>query len=116
MIFLIVSSILMLVVKRNKETFYIFGMSISLTILITGIMLYIAKKGEISKELQNFYFFKSVIKTYVQYFYITTITLGFIVAIGRYSFPVFLVLLAIHYSGFAWLKKNKLINYFIFFP
>lgn len=116
MIFLIVSSILMLVVKRNKETFYIFGMSISLTILIIGIMLYIAKKGGISKELQDFYFFNSVIKTYAQYFYITTSTLGFIVAIGRYSFPVFLVLLAIHYSGFEWLKKNKFINYFIFFP
>src|SRR5699024_4948594 len=116
MIFLIVSSILMLVVKRNKETFYIFGWSISLTILIIGIMLYIANKGGISKDLQDFYFFNSVIKKYAQYFYLTTSTLWFIVAIGMYSFPVFLVLLAIHYSGFEWLKKNKLINYFIFFP
>ncbi|HLQ97956.1 MAG TPA: HAMP domain-containing sensor histidine kinase [Candidatus Dormibacteraeota bacterium] len=107
MIFLIISSILVLIVKRNKETFYIFSMSISLTLLIIGIMLYIAKKGGISSKLQDFYFFNTVIKTYVQYFYITLDTLGYLVAVGRYLFPLFLLLLAIHYSNTAWLNKSK---------
>lgn len=57
-------------------------MSISLTLLIIGIMLYIAKKGGISSKLQDFYFFNTVIKTYVQYFYITLDALGYLVAVG----------------------------------
>lgn len=117
MLFLIVSSILVLLVKRNRETFYIFGMCISLAILITGIMLYIAKKGGISESLQEFYFFNPVIKSYAQYFYITLDALGYTVAIGRYIFPLFLLLLAIHYSGEAWLKRrSKFIVMLVFLP
>lgn len=114
MLFLIIFSILVLVVKRNKETFYIFSMCLSLAILITGIMLYIAKKGGISDRLQDFYFFNPVIKSYAQYFYITIDALGYMVAIGRYIFPLFLLLLAIHYSGIIWLKRSKFIAVFVF--
>lgn len=116
MLFLIVSSILVLLVKRNKETFYIFGMCLSLAVLITGIMLYIAKKGGISNKLQDFYFFNPVIKSYAQYFYITLDTLGYMVAIGRYMFPLLLLLLALHYSGAVSLKRSKIIVKLTFVP
>lgn len=116
MLFLIVSSILVLLVKRNKETFYIFTMCSSLAVLLIGIMLYIAKKGGISGKLQDFYFFNPVIKSYAQYFYITLDALGYLVAVGRYIFPLFLLLLAIHYSEIEWLKRNRLIVKLIFIP
>src|SRR5699024_6921889 len=116
MLFLIVSSILVLLVKRNKETSYIFCMCISVAVLIIGNMLYIAKKGGISDKLQNFYFFSPVIKSYAQYFLITLDSLGYMVAIGRYLFPIFLLLLAIHYSGIEWINRNKVIRKLILLP
>ncbi|WHX26345.1 ATP-binding protein [Virgibacillus halodenitrificans] len=116
MLFLILISILVLIVKRNKETFYIFGMCSSLAVLLIGIMLYIAKKGGISEKLQDFYFFNPVIKSYAQYFYITLDTLGYMVAIGRYIFPLFLLLLAMHYSEQAFIKRNKWVVKLAFLP
>lgn len=79
-------------------------------------MFYIAKKGGISTNLQDFYFFNPVIKSYAQYFYITLNTLGFMVAIGRYLFPPFLLLLAIHYSNVLWLKRIRYLTVFVMLP
>jgi signal transduction histidine kinase len=106
MIFLIFSSITVLIVKRNKETFYLFGMCISLAIMLSGISLYIAKKGGISRELQDFFFLTIEIKTRIQYFLITLDQLGFTIAVGRYLFPMFLLLLGLHYSMIPWLRRN----------
>ncbi|QKE76177.1 HAMP domain-containing histidine kinase (plasmid) [Arthrobacter citreus] len=106
MIFLTISSIMVLIVKRNKELFYIFGMCISLAIMLSGILLYIAKKGGISRELQNFFYFNSDLKLKIQYFQITLDQLGLTIAIGRYLFPLFLALIAFHYSLIPWLQRN----------
>ncbi|MCH6267204.1 sensor histidine kinase [Neobacillus citreus] len=106
MMFLIIASILVVIVKRNKESFYLFGMCISLAIMLTGILLYIAKKGGISRELQTFFFFNNGIKMWIQYFQITLDHLGLMIAIGRSLFPLFLLLLAFHYSMPPWLARN----------
>lgn len=66
--------------------------------------------------MQDFYFFNPVIKSYTQYFYITLDALGYMVAIGRYIFPLFLLVLAIHYSEIACLKRNKFISKLVFIP
>lgn len=106
MLFLITSSILVLIVKRNKETFYIFGMCMSLAIMLSGILLYISKKGGISSDLQEFFFFSIQIKTRVQYTLITLDNLGYTIAIGRYLFPLFFLLLSLHYSMIPWIQRN----------
>jgi len=113
MVFLLVSSILVLIVKRNKETFYIFGMCISLAIMLSGILLYIAKKGGISQTLQHFFFFSSEIKIKLQFFLITLDELGFMIAIGRYLFPLFLVLFAFQYSQVIFIRMYSYRRKFI---
>src|SRR5690625_608 len=101
--FLIIASVIVLFVKRNKETFYLFAMCISLAFMLIGTLIYIAKKGGISKELQNFFFINSYIKIKAQYLLIRLERLGFIIALGRYLFPMFLLLLALHYSMNHWI-------------
>lgn len=113
---LLISSILVLIAKRNKETFYIFSMCISLAVLFTGLMIYIAKKGGISNELQTFFFIHAVIKEYFQYFLITLDNLGFMVAIGRILFPFFVLLLAMHYTVFPWLLRHKWLKKYVILP
>lgn len=106
MLFLFLSSILVLILKRNRETFYIFGMCMSLAIMFSGILLYIAKKGGISRELQEFLFLNLEIKMHIQYFLIDVYDMGYIIAIGRHLFPMFLLFLAFHFSMIPWLQRN----------
>lgn len=116
MAFLIISSILVLIAKRSKETLYIFGMCISLAILLSGVFLYIAKKGGISQELQHFFYFSSSIRIYFQYALITLNQLAYIVAIGRFLFPLFLLLMALHYAVIPWLKRNSWLRKLVLLP
>mgnify|MGYP001944028194 CR=1 FL=1 len=97
---------MVLLVKRNKESLYIFGMCISLVIMLSGILLYIAKKGGISNELQDFFFFNVEVKSRIQYFLITLDHLGYTIAIGRTLFPLFLLNLALHYSKIPWIQRS----------
>ncbi len=113
-ILLLIVSSMVLVVKRNYETLYLFGMSISLFLMLNGLFIYIAKKGGISRELQNFLYVNQDIKTNIQYLLITLDSLGYIVAIGRYLFPLFLLLLAIHYSMIPWVRRSLWVRRLIF--
>ncbi len=106
-IFLVIVSILVLVTKRNRETFYLTGMCLSLAVMLTGILIYIAKKGGISRELNEFFFLSLDIKVKIQYLLILLDQLGYIVAVGRYLFPLFLLLLALNYSMLPWVRKNR---------
>lgn len=106
MLFLIIASILVLILKRNMETFYLLGMCLSLTTMLSGVLIYIAKKGGITQELQRFFYFTINLKTKIQYYEITLDHLGFIIALGRYLFPMFLLLMALHYSVVPWIRRN----------
>lgn len=44
---LVIASILVLCVKKNKESLYLFCLSLSLMLEIVGVMIFIAKKGGI---------------------------------------------------------------------
>lgn len=126
MFILIIASITLLIVKRNQETFYLFGMCLSLALMLTGILIYISKKGGISKEFQQFLFLSTDIKVKIQYILITLDSLGYMIAIGRYLFPLFLILLALHYSMIPYIRRHKwtiritfilpLFSLFIYYP
>ncbi len=105
-VFLVIVSVLVLISRRNKESFYLSGMCLSLAIMLTGILIYIAKKGGISRDLNQFFFLSFELKTKIQYLLILLDQLGYIVAIGRYLFPLFLMLLAIHYSMIPWIRER----------
>lgn len=106
-LFLIIVSILACISRRNKESLYLAGMCLSLAIMLTGILIYIAKKGGISRELNDFFFLSLDIKMKIQYLLILLDQLGYIVAIGRYLFPLFLMLLSLHYCMIPWVREKQ---------
>lgn len=106
-VFLFIISAVAWISKRNKETFYISGMCLSLAVMLIGILIYIAKKGGISRELNAFFFLSIAIKTKIQYLLILLDDLGYIIAIGRYIFPLFLMLFALYHSMIPWIRESQ---------
>ncbi len=105
---LLVGSLLVLLVKKNWETLLLVGLCLSLTVYFVGLMIFIAKKGGLSQEVMDFLFFSRSIRTWVQYRFITLGQLGYIVSLGRYLFPLFLLALAFQYSMLSALRQAPL--------
>lgn len=103
---LVIASVLILFLKKSKESIYLFGLCLSLMLEICGVMVFIAKKGGISSEIIQFLYFSKVIKNKIQYFLITLNQMGFLIALGRTLFPLFLIELAISYSMIPFIRKN----------
>ncbi len=107
---LVLASVLILCVKRSRESFFLCGLSLSLLLEITGVMIFIAKKGGISPEVVQFLYFSRSIQQKVQFFLITFNQMGYLVALGRILFPYFLMRLALHYTMIPALRKNPRIS------
>ena len=103
---LLVAAVFTLLTKKNRESLYLLGMCCSLMVQFTGILIFIAKKGGYSKSIINFLFFSQALRNKLQYMFITLDTLGYIIAIGRYLFPLFLVESALQYSMADWLRRH----------
>ncbi len=106
MLFLIVAVAVILVIRRNKETAYLLLLCLSLAFHLFGIMLYIAKKGGINRDLQSFLFLSDKIKVILQYYLITLDKLGIIISVGRVLFPTILLLIALDFSMIPWIRDN----------
>ena len=107
---LVIASVLVLCVKKNKESLYLFCLSLSLMLEIVGVMIFIAKKGGISQEVARFLYFSKDIQLKLQYLLITFNQMGYLITLGRTLFPFFLMLIALHYSMIPFIKKNTWIS------
>ena len=107
---LVIASVWIFCVKRTRESMYLLGLCLSLMLEICGVMIFIAKKGGISTEVMYFFFFSNGIKAKIQYMLITLNQLGYIVALGRTLYPLFLVELAMSYSMINVIRKNTWIS------
>lgn len=87
---LLVASVFVLLMKKNRESLYLLGMCCSLMVQFSGILIFIAKKGGYSKSIIGFLFFSQRLRNKLQYLFITLDTLGYVIAVGRYLFPLFL--------------------------
>lgn len=114
--FLMIGSVLVLCVKKSRESRYLLGMCISLLVQFTGILLFIAKKGGFPPEILRFLYGSLAFKTRVQYWYITLNAMGYLIALGRSLFPLFLMQMALHYSMVPVLRRNPAIKWAICLP
>src|SRR5699024_4454133 len=104
-------------VKRSQETLYVFSTCISLAVFLFGIGMYIAKKGGVPESLLNFFYINSEIKKYFQYFLISLDSLGYIIALGKMLFPLFVLLLSLNLSNvFGSSKRNWKYLFLFIFP
>ena len=107
---LVIASVWIFFVKRTRESMFLLGLCLSLMLEICGVMIFIAKKGGISTEVMYFFYFSNGIKAKIQYMLITLNQLGYIVALGRTLYPLFLVELAMSYSMISVIRKNAWIS------
>lgn len=107
---LLVGSLLVLVSKKNRESLLLSGMCLSLTLFLAGVMILIAKKGGISRELEVFLFFSHSLRLWIQYRFITLGQLGYLIAIGRHLFPLFLLEMAMCYSMLPAVRKHPMLR------
>lgn len=114
MILLTMISFVIMIYKRNRESFYIFMMCLTLAIFIIAELIYIVKKGGISQQTISFYYLTNEIKVRLQYLMILLKNLGFLLAVGRFLFPLYLILLALNYSAIPFIKRNYWIKYLFY--
>lgn len=110
---LLVASVLVLLVKKSRESVFLLGMCLSLLVQCIGLMTFIAKKGGLSTDVLRFLFFSSSFKNWLQYRLITLNTMGYLIALGRYLFPLFLMELALHYSMISAIRRHPHVKYIV---
>ena len=75
-VLLLVASVFVLLMKKNRESLYLLGMCCSLMVQFSGTLIFIAKKGGYSKNIIGFLFFSQTLRNKLQYLFITLDTLG----------------------------------------
>lgn len=103
---LLMGSLLVLWVKKNRASLLLAGMCLSLTLFLLGIMLFIAKKSGISRELERFLFLSRDIRIWMQYRFLTLGQLGCLISLGRHLYPLCLLEMAMEYSMIPALWKS----------
>ncbi|WP_165445079.1 ATP-binding protein [Gracilibacillus phocaeensis] len=109
-------SIVILILKRNLEAFFVTGMTFSLSFMIIGVFIYIAKKGGLRSEAIEFFYINDPIRIFLQYYLIALDDLGFMMALGRILFPLFFLYAATRYAKKYNDKPWKIINCIIWIP
>lgn len=69
-----------------------------------------AKKGGYSREMLEFLFVSMELKTKIQYLVIPLNVIGYMIALGRYLFPLFLLQIAMRYSMISVIRRDPLIK------
>ena len=70
-VLLLVASVFVLLMKKNRESLCLLGMCCSLMVQFSGILIFIAKKGGYSRSIINFLFFSQALRNKLQYLFIT---------------------------------------------
>ena len=105
-VLLLVASVFVLLMKKNRESLCLLGMCCSLMVQFSGILIFIAKKGGYSRSIIHFLFFSQALRNKLQYLFITLDALGYVIAVGRYLFPLFLLESALQYSMIGWIRRH----------
>lgn len=106
----LLASCFVLYKKRSMESFFLSGMCISLILEFCGILVFVAKKEGYSGEMLEFLFLSMKLKTMIQYWVIPLDAAGYMIALGRYLFPLFLLQIAMRYSMISVIRSDPLIK------
>lgn len=116
-ILMLISSIIFLCFARNRRSLLLFLMMSSLALFITSILIYVAKKGGIATDTSLLLFGFSSIRNWMQFIPLTLGQLGYLVALGRFTFPFVIIVNALDFSYFDFaVKMRKKVYYFVILP
>lgn len=108
---LLLGSVITLILRRNRESFLLAALCLSLTVYLVAIMLLIAKRGGISNDVEGFLFFSKSVRLWFQYRFVTFNQLGMLINLGRHLFPMFLLMMAERYSMVGFIRKRPALTY-----
>ena len=116
-ILMLISSIIFLCFARNRRSLLLFLMMSSLALFITSILIYVAKKGGIATDTSLLLFGFSSIRNWMQFIPLTLGQLGYLVALGRFTFPFVIIVNALDFSYFDFaVKMRKKVYSFVILP
>ncbi len=104
---IVLFSFILLVVKRELRSLLLCALCSTLFVFWFGILTYIAKKGGIGSDMAMILFGPRSLRTSLQYLRMTLGELGYIVALGRYLFPPFMLWTALDFSYFNAARRLK---------
>ena len=104
---LLLTSVVLLAVKRNRESLCVFALCGSLALFIITICIFIAKRGGVTSQLQLLLFLTDSVKNWLRYLMVTLNTLGYLMAVGRFLFPYFFLLIGLYYSMVPFVRKCR---------
>lgn len=116
LIILAIIAILFVIFKHDENSLFVVGLYGSSIAMFSGIIIYTAKIGGLSDTQKIFLFMSPGIKTWFQYMDITLDRLGYLIAVGRYLFPTFLLFIAMNYSMIPFIRKHKVSLNFLAVP
>ena len=97
---LLLIELVFLAFRRDRRSVLLTFLSASTALFITGILIYIAKKGGISSETSFLLFGPDSLRRKLQYLVMTLGQLGYLVALGRCLTPFFLIITALDFCYF----------------
>lgn len=104
--FLVISSIVITLLRRDKQTKLLLGLCISFVCMFVGIIIYLAKTGGLQNGQKFLLFFDSGIQRKLMYLVFPLRKLGYLIALGRSLFPGFMLMTALNDS-----RNPQLIRY-----
>ena len=104
--FLVISSIAIVFLRRDKQTKLLLGLCISFVCMFVGIIIYLAKTGGLQTGQKFLLFFDTRIQRKLSYMIFPLRRLGYLIAVGRTLFPGFMLMIALNES---W--SQKIIKY-----
>jgi Signal transduction histidine kinase len=93
---IIIYSVVYVAAKRDSGAFFRLLFSLSFALFMFGLLIYIAKKGGVANSFTPVLYLTSGIRRQMQYTSLTLGRLGYIVALGRYLFPLLFLILSVH--------------------
>lgn len=115
LVFLLISSVALVTLKRDRQTLLMLGLCLSFTCMIIGIIIYIAKTGGMTREQKLFLFFDTRIQRWISYLIFPLRNLGYLIAVGRFLFPAFLLMISCSYSMVPLVIRLKKKHIWLFF-
>lgn len=95
------------IVHKGQKKIIFLGLGISLLTMFIGITIYIAKSGGYSNIERSFLFLLPKLQIKLQYLPISLDKIGYLVAVGRFLFPLCLILIALKYTTSTTIRKYR---------
>lgn len=106
-VLMIISTVVIAVSRKDKLSFYLIGLCASLVIMMCGVITYIAKMGGYDNAKIVFLFLVPAIQKQLRDLAIPLGQLGYLVALGRCLFPMFLVYIGIYHTHITWVRRHE---------